>query len=796
MNILRRLFISATAIFTFSSLAIAEAPSGYYSSCEGKTGQALLTALYQTISSHTTVSYNGLWDVYKTSDVYPEDGKIWDMYSTKHWPVNSQRCGNYSYVGDCYNREHSFPKSWFNDASPMYSDAFHIYPTDGKVNGQRSNFPYGECANGTTLASSGGIDALGKLGTCTFPGYSGKVFEPVDTYKGDFARSYFYMAACYNNKIASWNSDMLSGDSYPCFSTWALNLLLKWHRQDAVSSKETVRNDAVYAHQKNRNPFIDHPELVEYIWGTKKGTAWYASGVQDCYLTQPSDGSTIDLGITAIGAPKSYTLKVAGVGISEEVKVYLSGSTAFSVSPVELLPNPINAGTATITITFNPTVTGTATATLDLGSGEVNTSVTLNATAVSGIPVKDAAEVTEKSFIAQWVNISEVGAQYKLYVKVNDEILPGYPVSVKAADEKYTVTGLTPSTNYSYYLTYGSITSDVINLTTATPPASIQFLYDAELKLTSIVGQPSEVAEMRVEIENISDDVKIIIAKPFELSTDKTNWSTTITLSPEEDRFYLRLLSNDYGTYVKELYATAGDYTSECVEVYGEVSRDASTFCETFEPNITTSYVNGTYEGSAAKWDFKNVGVFSGETAYEGDHAARFGKNSDSSMTMAEDKPNGADELSFYARIYGTDTDAEIDVDYSIDGGTTWTNLGTETISGATYTLYSYSIKKTGNVRVRFVQKSGKRLLIDNVLITNYEASVEDVVDYHTWDAYSLNGELVIENSKSGNHAIIYTTAGTTIHEETLAIGNTNIKLPKGLYIVVVDDFARRVLVK
>ena len=122
MNILRRLFISATAIFTFSSLAIAEAPSGYYSSCEGKTGQALLTALYQTITNHTTVSYNGLWDVYKTSDVYPEDGKIWDMYSTKHWPVSSERCGNYSYVGDCYNREHSFPKSWFNDASPMYRD--------------------------------------------------------------------------------------------------------------------------------------------------------------------------------------------------------------------------------------------------------------------------------------------------------------------------------------------------------------------------------------------------------------------------------------------------------------------------------------------------------------------------------------------------------------------------------------------------------------------------------------------------------------------------------------------------
>ncbi len=135
----------------------------------------------------------------------------------------------------------------------MYSDAFHIYPTDGKVNGQRSNFPYGECANGTYVATHNGIRALGKLGSCTFPGYSGKVFEPDDEYKGDFARSYFYMAACYNDRISTWSSPMLSGNNYPAFTTWAVNLLLKWHRQDPVSEKEIKRNDAVYARQKNRN---------------------------------------------------------------------------------------------------------------------------------------------------------------------------------------------------------------------------------------------------------------------------------------------------------------------------------------------------------------------------------------------------------------------------------------------------------------------------------------------------------------------------------------------------------------
>lgn len=266
-----------------SGSAMATVPHGYYDDCENKMGgKTLLKALYQTIGNHDVVSYDGLWNVYKTSDV-DENGDIWDMYSTKRWKPGDKQCGNYSVVGDCYNREHSMPKSWFKEASPMKSDAFHIYPTDGKVNGQRSNYPYGECASGTTLPSNGNVKALGKLGKCTFPGYSGTVFEPDDEYKGDFARSYFYMAACYNDKIANWNSDMLAKNDFPCYKDWAIELLMKWHRQDPVSEKELKRNDAVYAYQNNRNPFIDHPEMAEYIWGTKTSERWSSDA-----------GSTID----------------------------------------------------------------------------------------------------------------------------------------------------------------------------------------------------------------------------------------------------------------------------------------------------------------------------------------------------------------------------------------------------------------------------------------------------------------------------------------------------------------------
>lgn len=257
-------------LLAFSGYAFSQVPAGYYNAAVGKTEAALKTQLYNIISNgYVTKSYDYLYTTYQTSDV-TSTGKVWDMYSTCSWTPGVKKCGNYVTVCDCYNREHSIPQSWFSEDSPMVSDAHHIYPTDGKVNGQRSNFPFGECTTGTTL--SGG---LGRLGNCTFPGYSGTVFEPVDDYKGDFARTYFYFATRYQNIMTSFvGGPSFNKTSYPSFTDWSLNLFLKWSRNDPVSKKEIDRNNAIYAVQRNRNPFIDHPELAEYIWGTHKGNPW------------------------------------------------------------------------------------------------------------------------------------------------------------------------------------------------------------------------------------------------------------------------------------------------------------------------------------------------------------------------------------------------------------------------------------------------------------------------------------------------------------------------------------------
>lgn len=256
----------------------ASEPNGYYQGADNKASASLRQALTDIIGGHTDIGYKALWTLYGSSDLRA-DGKIWDIYSTCDFTYQADQCGNYTSVCDCYNREHSIPQSWFNEQSPMKSDAFHIYPTDGKVNAERGNLPYGECNSGTTA----GAAQLGRKGASSFAGYSGTIFEPDDQYKGDLARTYFYMAIRYadNNLSSGLGKVSFSYNSSATPKTdltaYSINLFLKWHRNDPVSEKETNRNDAVYARQNNRNPFIDHPILAEYIWGNRVGQTWSLS---------------------------------------------------------------------------------------------------------------------------------------------------------------------------------------------------------------------------------------------------------------------------------------------------------------------------------------------------------------------------------------------------------------------------------------------------------------------------------------------------------------------------------------
>ncbi|MBR1712831.1 MAG: endonuclease [Alloprevotella sp.] len=257
--------------------------ASYYAAAKGKAGQELKTALCGIIYSHTTRDYGQLWTDFRKTDVR-SDGCVWDMYSgITNYTFGTDQAGNYSGEGDKYNREHSFPNSWFggDEDSPMYTDLFHLYPTDGYVNGKRGNYAFGETGSPTYTSANG----FSKLGPCSTPGCpSGTVvFEPNDLYKGDFARSYFYMVTCYEAQLEAWYTSYgtkegikvtLDGQKYPGLQAWQLTMLRRWSAADAVSAKETRRNHVVDSIQGNRNPFIDFPGLEEYIWGDKVSVAF------------------------------------------------------------------------------------------------------------------------------------------------------------------------------------------------------------------------------------------------------------------------------------------------------------------------------------------------------------------------------------------------------------------------------------------------------------------------------------------------------------------------------------------
>lgn len=291
------------AIWLVSFNLFAQAPAGYYTNAEGKSGAALKTALFNIIGNHTERSYANLWTDFQTTDK-KANGKVWDMYSDipGGTPVNeyvfvTNQCGNYSGEASCYNREHSFPKSWFDDATPMYSDLFHLYPTDGYVNGKRSSYIFGEVSAASWTSTNGSL--LGTADPST--GLSGTVFEPIDAYKGDFARTYFYMATCYEDKIAAWASiptdaqAILAGNSYPAYKAVYVNLLLKWAKNDPVSQKEIDRNNAVYGIQNNRNPYIDHPEYAEAVWNPTSAAATLSNSTVSVYPNPANTQFTISL---------------------------------------------------------------------------------------------------------------------------------------------------------------------------------------------------------------------------------------------------------------------------------------------------------------------------------------------------------------------------------------------------------------------------------------------------------------------------------------------------------------------
>lgn len=282
----------------FAIALVAQKPANYYDSAIGLSGYALKTQLKKIIDDqpdgitneylHTDQGYSALWTLFSGNnafkDYYDEnDGTIYDMYSENpgsvdpyNFTATTDQCGNYTGEGDCYNREHLVPQSYFDHfaTNPMKNDPFHAVPSDGSVNGARNNLPFGvvNSANYTSLnGSKRGSNTINDFNT-----YNGTVFEPLDEFKGDIARCLFYFATRYEDFMDDFynganantceSKNMFDGSTDKVFSDDFILMLIKWHLEDPVSAKEIDQNEVIWFHQTNSNPYIDNPNYICEIY--------------------------------------------------------------------------------------------------------------------------------------------------------------------------------------------------------------------------------------------------------------------------------------------------------------------------------------------------------------------------------------------------------------------------------------------------------------------------------------------------------------------------------------------------
>ncbi len=429
----------STFLLLVAAISAGEMPEGYYNAADGKSDAVLKGTLREIIRKHTVIEYgDGTWEVFYYSDRDTVTGLCMDMYCDDWKPFSSPG----STPSGC-NIEHSFAKSWWGGSeNDAYKDCYHLNPSNSTANSARSNYPLGNVDEPTKTAGSLKIGKRyhEELGVEHF------IFEPKDEYKGDFARAYFYMATCYGHdlngnvpdltKYNGWRLDnkdvgskfAMQNDNYLEFQDWEIEVLLQWHRQDPVSSKEIDRANAVNDFQHNRNPFIDYPCLAEYIWGNKKGEpvnfddlkftrdADYLSlpEADKCgcsveitrpTITAPRNNSKIDFGTAAVGETIAQIVSVNGALLTKEVTVTLSGTNAdqFQISATNISAAQAMAG-YNLDIEYKPTTLGSHTATIVISSDELSYNVTVSLTGKCAFHAKPATNVSASGFTANWVD--------------------------------------------------------------------------------------------------------------------------------------------------------------------------------------------------------------------------------------------------------------------------------------------------------------------------------------------------------------------------------------------------------
>lgn len=389
---MKKIFLS-TLLLTISINIFSSIPSGYYHGIDSLNGESLLLKLNEICSKANFLNYGSgigcTWYGFYFTD-RNSDSTVIDMYSDE---IRYQT--DFNAVNDMHI-EHSFPKSWWGGyENYAFRDLHHIFPADATTNIYKNNLPLGIVDE---LIYDNGISKIGKSTL-----YEGNCFEPADKYKGDFARAYFYISAIYHNMYKQWDSPMLDNNSFPMWNPWALNLLLSWHKADPVDEKEMKRQEAVYEIQHNRNPFIDYPTLIDYIWGNKKDSVFRLENDTNAYIYSPTEWDFIDFGTNYINTSHSDTIAVKWNNLTDNIHLKIkNNSPEFHLSADSIITN--DKQNSDVIIYSSSNTSKYISDTLIIYSNKTDTIyIPLSGNFIDKFIITNARSISPRSFSASWI---------------------------------------------------------------------------------------------------------------------------------------------------------------------------------------------------------------------------------------------------------------------------------------------------------------------------------------------------------------------------------------------------------